>query len=175
MEKENKETENKISLEELILKQLDWSLEMKSRLEAKAVGYLAFITLILTILSDFLKDVYPSNICSLFKWTCIGFFIATFIVGLILLVLCAKMLLPKNIEYFSCKKLMDLHYETKNSDNSDNDDYILSENEKFIEKNEKTIARLDSYNKSIAFGLIYMIIGFIISSILFFVFIGGEK
>ena len=166
---------NNINLEELILRQLDCSLEMKSRFESKAIGYLAFITLTLTILTNFLIEVYKSNVCNVFRWTCMIFFIVTFCIGLVLLVLCTKMLLPKPISCFNGKKLLDFYVKRKTVNDADIDVPLLAENQKFIETNEKTIKMLDSYNGKIAAGLVYVITGFIVSSILFFIFIGVAK
>ena len=50
------EKENKINLEEFMLKQLDWSLEMKARLESKATGYLAITTLSLSLVFQMMMN-----------------------------------------------------------------------------------------------------------------------
>lgn len=93
--------ENKINLEEFMLRQLDLSLNMKSSMETKAVGYLTVDTLILGILFSFLTEIYSKNICALFKKTCLEFFGVSFVIGLFVLVLCAIILFPKRIEYFN--------------------------------------------------------------------------
>ena len=85
------------------------------------------------------------------------------------------MLLPKPISCFNGKKLLDFYVKRKTENDADIDAPLLAENQKFIETNEKTIKMLDSYNGKIATGLVYVITGFIVSSILFFIFIGVAK
>ena len=167
--------DSKINLEELILTQLDRSLEMKNRLETKAIGYITAIALILTILENFIEAVYELKLHLLLKWGFLSFYILVFLLGLVLLFLCTKMLLPKKISYFDANKLLDFYNKLSEKKEINSDEVILSENKKYIAINTTTIEILDSYNKKVSHGLLFLVFGMFVSSISFFILLGVAK
>lgn len=164
------EEKNKINVEEFILHQLDWSLERKSRLEMKAVGYLTAVALIITVLGDFIVEIKGFEICSLYKWVCFGGYIVLFILGGIILYLCTKMLLPREIGYFKPENLIENYLNQVVVDK----DVILA-CKGFIETNYKAINALEKDNKKV-FKLIKILVGgFIFAGITFFIGLGVKK
>ena len=162
--------DSKINLEEFILHQLDWSLERKSRLETKAVGYITAVALIIGVLGNFIGDIKSFDICPLFKWFCFGGYILLFLICGKILYLCSRMLLPREIGYFDSEKLIDKYWKQESTDKG-----IITACQNFIRTNEKAVISLKDDNKKIAKDLKILVIGFICASITFFTALGVAK
>lgn len=98
---------NKINVEEMIIQQINQNLEIKDRIESKAVGYLAVITLILTMLGQFMEYIKSAQICILFKNTSIVFCVLLFLYGTGLLIFCISIIFPKRVSYFNVDELVE--------------------------------------------------------------------
>lgn len=164
--------ENNINLKELFLRQLDLSLNMKSAVETKATGYLMVDTLIIGILLDFIKEMYQKDICPLFKNTCISYFALLFIIGLIVLVLCAVILFPKSIAHLNYEEILQLCKLKKDAE-IESDAFLIEEMEGVMRTNTETVQKLDKLNKFSSIGMMILVIGFVLSCLLFFIFIGA--
>lgn len=152
---------NKINLEEFMLHQLDWSLEMKARLESKATGYLAVTTLSLSLVFQMMMNSKVMEV-SAFIYLCK----ATVIVGLLIVILCAAMLFPKRISYFRAKWLLEIYNNKIPADEIEN--RILKKNQKYIEQNGKTVVFLSVCSKLSSLILIVELALFIADCIYFF-------
>ncbi|MBR6198923.1 MAG: hypothetical protein IKQ61_01520 [Spirochaetales bacterium] len=170
---ESKNKENKINLEELIVKQLDWLLELKNRDETKSIGYLTAITLMMTILAQFSSEIYKMNIISTtYRKLILLFYGIVFCFGVVILLLCAIQLLRKNIHYFNVEKLINLR---KNE--NEYDDNIINAVSTFIKTNKSTHDVLNNFNKIISVCVIILVGLFSLSGFIYFVTIigGGIK
>ncbi len=163
-ENPNKLNENEISfLQNLLLQDLDRSLDMRNRLEAKAIGYMAGIALILNLLYGFIKDVKNSEAYCCCSTICLITCITSFIIGTILLLLFSIMLFPKPTSFFFAEDFG----EFTNSEELDRT-LLLKESCDFIKTNNKTISILNKFNLIISVGLIILGILFLFDCMLYF-------
>lgn len=166
--------ESKINLEELLLHQLDRTYEMKGRLEAKAVGFLAAVALIMGVLVDYAVKLNEIDVCPIFKWTCFSMDAMLFSLSLMLLIMTALTLKPVRTQYFEFNDLKKLCNDAINSndDSSIANKEILDANETMVLENDTSIHKLEKNNKRVSIGVIVLAIGFVFESILFFVLLG---
>ncbi|MBQ8014071.1 MAG: hypothetical protein IJ257_06735 [Treponema sp.] len=156
---------NRIRIEDLIHRELDRSLEMKNSLETKAVGYLTVIALILTILVQLWFEIPKNILDEKIKLVCIVFFITFFGLGVLLLILCAIMLLPRPIDHLRIDDLMNRYEEPSENDDAD----LLKEMEDCSAVNENTLKILDKLNIFVSRGLMLLLFGFVMASVVLFI------
>lgn len=166
-----KEMKNKINVEEMIIQQINQNLEIKDRIESKAVGYLAVITLILTMLGQFMEYIKSAQICILFKNTSIVFCVLLFLYGTGLLIFCISIIFPKRVSYFNVDELVE--FRKKNPDG--NDDELIENARRFTNENRDIVNNISGKNLTVARGLAILVVGFIFTAILFFITIGVTK
>lgn len=166
-----KEVKNKINVEEMIIQQINQNLEIKDRIESKAVGYLAVITLILTMLGQFMEYIKSAQICILFKNTSIGFCVLLFLYGAGLLIFCISIIFPKRVSYFNVDELAE--FRKKNPDG--NDDELIENARRFTNENRDIVNNISRKNLTVARGLAILVVGFIFTSVLFFITIGAAE
>lgn len=161
---------NKINLEEFLLHQYNETMTSKDRLESKTSAYLAANALILAVLATFisiLKDGH-SKLFHLLIWSDM----IVFLLGVVNLLICIIILLPRKLWSFDSEKLMRLISEKSESENTI-DINLLKENEKFIYFNKKVIQFIRTGYIAVSVGLLIQIIGFALVSIIFFLIILG--
>lgn len=167
---------NKINLAELILNATNRQIEDKKTVEAKATGYLAFAALILAIIAQLFPDVINTakeNNCLLFGSLTFVLFILTFVAGIGLIIICASILLPKEISYFPPDSLMDLYQKTVGKGKYDEiDDFLIQGSEEIASVNTVTLKKMDTLNMVASVFLLILIGIFIMDIILYFVFLG---
>lgn len=169
---------NKVNLAEMILNATNRQIEDKKSIESKATGYLAFAALILTMISDSFPGVIgeTKDNCPLFSSFTFVLFILTFIAGVGLIIICALILSPKEISYFTPESLLDLYQKTAAKGMHDKiDASLIQGNEKSITTNTATLKRMDLLNQVASIFLMILIIIFVIDVILYFVFLGVQK
>ena len=153
---------NNINLEEFILKQLDWSLEMKARIENKSTGYLAITSFLIGIMfqivtSDKFDNLTQMNVFRVFSK-------ATISVGVIVIIACGIILYPKDIGFFKVNWLMKLYNEIKelkNSDTVDRDERMLEKAKTYIDSNMKSICFMSFFSKIVSVATIAMLLLFL--------------
>lgn len=158
--------ENKINLEEMIFLELNRRIDRKITLETKAVGSIASISLMLTILFQFVKELPSLAEFPTFKEICLILYVSPFILGVLLLVAFGLMLLPRTIAFFAPDELLKL-YRDKERNDDEKEQYLLKECDEYISENEKTVQKLLKYNRQIFYGLFIQTILFGIASVLF--------
>ncbi|MBR1404248.1 MAG: hypothetical protein IJ558_08705 [Treponema sp.] len=156
---ENEKKEGGINLEEFMLRQLDLSLEMKSRLETKATGYLAVVALILGLVFQIITSDVSSTECLLFF-----FCKATVAVGTIIVIICAVMLFPRRIGYFSSKWLSDIYADKNSQKKSAREKRILTENQRHIDTNGDSIRIQGILNIVVSIFMFIMLVLFVIDN-----------
>lgn len=166
--------ENKINLQELMLRQIDLSLTMKSSVETKAVGYLTVVSLILGILIDFVIETYQIVMHPVFKFIMLGFYCSSFIAGIIVLCCCSIILYPRNIAHLDADDLLNLHNLMKSKE-CDADEFLIEEAEEILQINNETVRRLDILNRKASNGMIAVVTLFVFSCISFFIFVWSVK
>ena len=162
--------ENNINILDLLIQELNRTESLKSSIEAKAIGYMTPVTLILGILATFLTEVWDKkDICQV-AWN--GLFwgsIALFVLGVVLFVLFARVLMPSEMKYFDAAELIRLY--TKKSPDIEKTAKIINDAANAVYTNSEKMEKLSKFNKRISIGLFVLIGGFIIASILFFIII----
>ena len=123
--------ENKINLEEMIFLELNRRIDRKVTLETKAVGSIASISLMLTILFQFIKELPSLAEFPTFKEICRILYILPFILGVFLLVAFGVMLLPRTIAFFAPDELLKLYRDKERSDD-EKEQYLLKECDEYI-------------------------------------------
>ena len=161
---------NRIRIEDLLLRELDRSLEMKNGLETKAVGYLAVISLLLTLFIQMWLELRKLVMCEQLSRICVVFFSTLFGIGTILLILCSLMLFPKRIDHIRFSELREIYNDPSDSDDS----RILSIAEIAIQENERTLKIMDKLNHIVSIGLMLLLAGFVSTSVVYFVVMGGK-
>ena len=159
---------NRIKIEDLMLRELDRSLEMKSGFETKAVGYLTVLALTISSLLEFKIKGSLESFLLLSNWDKINFifYICTFLFGLFVLVICSLMLYPRKILFFDSDKLKQL-YDLQQQNDGEFDKAILIKTTEFIQVNNKAVDRLKELNQLASLGLIITISSFIVCAIFF--------
>jgi hypothetical protein len=160
--------ESKINFEELILRQLEVSIEMKERLQSKAASYITADALILGALLTFLSILLNGQ-CDKLGTSFYVCSIVVFCFGIIEFVICSSMLLPNSIYYFTASKLMGLHKMKNKFSVEELERMILKENQKYIDKNERINLKLGVMYVAGSIVLILLIAGFSVLGIMFFV------
>ncbi len=168
----NPKSKNKININDLIIKEVDRSIDMRGRIESKAVGSMSAVALILNIVLNFIIESRKLTICINFKVAYMLFYIATFLIGVTLLLFFVLMLFPQKTGYFDADLLFKLR-ENKEKENNDADSKIISECEQSIAVNDDTMNRMLKFNRRISYGLVALAICFVVDTILFFVSING--
>lgn len=164
--------ENKINLEEFMLRQLDITLNMKNRVESKIMAFLPIVSLILTAMLTFISISYAGAFMPLFKRYFV-LIVIVFCLGLIEMIFCSIPLIPGKVWYFYIEDLMEA-YKSKNLDNeSDIVQDILEHNENIINKNEKKLDRLRTAYLVCAVGMFVFILSFVLLSFVFFISMMG--
>ncbi|MBR1720997.1 MAG: hypothetical protein IJ727_00705 [Treponema sp.] len=164
--------DSKINLEEFELKQFDIIFQMKDRLESKATGYLTAVTLILSVQVAFVGIVLGNHVLQNCKIYFLLLEFLLFFVGIVELLICAWMLLPRNIWHFTSDDLEKMDIMESNDKKLN---YIMFENRHYIKEIEKAVASLRFGYRLSSLGLIALVISFIVVTILFFVFVIGGK
>ena len=176
MENGNKEKiqikENDINFEgsvkDLIIREFERSLEHKKDVEAKAASYMVAVTLILTMLTTFLTEIKQLKIDRYFFISFTILYVILFFIGLVLLLVFVYMLKPREIQYFGIKKLRNLMLDIK-KDGIEKIYAVLKKCEEFEENNRKIVQELDSYNKAVSFWVPFLVVGFGLGFVEFFV------
>lgn len=159
---------NRIKIEDLIQKELDRSLEEKSKLETKAVGYLTVIALVMTILVQLWIEVHKVSIDGKLRLICIIFFFFFFGLGVLLLILSSAMLLPRLVDYLRMDDLIEYYQDPS----EDDDQSLISRMKECADTNEYTLQSLDRLNLFVSRGLMVLLAGFFGVSIILFVIMG---
>lgn len=168
-EEKSKDEQGKINLEEMIVKEVDRSIEMKGKIESKAASYMVGVTLMLGILLEYIAAMKTQTLCPQFEILCKLCFVASFAIGAVLLLLFAYTLLPRPSKYFDADWLIKLQADgTKTS--ADNDKKIIEKCKNFVSVNDSTMYKLARYSIYISRGLLVLTSLFIFDSILFFIF-----
>ena len=160
--------ESKINLEELILRQYEVSLSVKERLEAKAGIYLAIVTLVLTVLLEFLSFLFNDQftITMETRQKVSKLILSVFIVGLVELVICASMIFPRLVWYFSIERLMNLYHHKDFISGKRIDQMLLNSTKGFVIDHEGQIDYLRKTYAISSIVLILLMIGVIVISII---------
>lgn len=167
--------ENKINLEEFMLKQLDVTLNMKDRIETKITAFLPIVSLIMTAILAFISIGYAGNFMHLLRKHLV-FVIIAFFLGLFEMVLCTIPLFAGKVWYFYIEDLMNVYRNRKNNNESSIEQDILEHNEIIINKNERNLDRFRKAYFVCSVGMLVFIISFIILAVVFFVsMLGGIR
>lgn len=169
--------EGKERFKELLLEQLTNTFEMKGRLEAKAIGFLAFIALIMGVLIDFIGYFNEFELCPELKLIGIIFCGITFVLAMILLFMAAFTLHPKEISYFDFGLLKEFYdsEEFSTSNVEEIDASILESNNKMALDNYNMIKELEKQNSLVSKGVMILLLLFSFSSVLFFITLGVAR
>lgn len=161
------EESGRINLEEFMLKQLDVTLGMKSRIEAKLATYLAVVSLMLGAILTFISISFSSGFAGDFQ-KYFAVIAIVFCVGLAEMIICLIPLIPGQVWYFYINELMDAY----KSNEIVSDEEILEHNQKLIKYNEGKLERTRFCYLLSYIGLSIFTIGFISISVLFFISMG---
>ena len=159
--------ENTVNIFDLVVQELNRTESLKSSIEAKAIGFMTPVTLILGILVTFLAEVYKrKDVCQM-AWNMLFLVSAIlFVLCVVLLVLFAKVLMPSEMNYFNAEGLIRLH--SKDISEADKMAQILKDVTTAVEENKKKIRKLNRHNHIISCGVFILIFGFVIANALFF-------
>ena len=160
--------ENKINLEELMLRQYNEALASKDRLESKIAAYLAANALILGVLVTFISILYGcKEINEIHSFLLLN--MVSFTIGLLNLLISIFILLPRRQWSFSSEKLLRIYFSDNNFDSE-----LLMQNEKIIFKNKRVINLIRTGSHIVSFGLMLQILVFTIVSLEFFKILLGD-
>lgn len=160
--------ENSINILDLIVQELNRTQSLKSSIEAKAVGFMTPVTVILGILATFLTNLSGAS-CQSIKNIFICVCVAVFIIGIFLLVLFVKVLFPSEMKYFDAENLIKVY--TSKLSEIEKTAKIINDATNAVDANKKKMATLSKCNKIISIGLFVIIFGFVAASALFFIMV----
>lgn len=169
-------SENKINLPEMILNATDRQLGDKVSIESKAVGYLAFVALMMAIVSELFPNVInvTKKDCPLFCNLSFVLFVLTFVAGIALIITCALVLFPRRISYFQPEVLMELYKDSVGNELCNKiDEILIKGNEKSIPVNVDALKKMRVLNRIASVLLILLVSIFAIDIVVYFVFLGA--
>ena len=139
--------ENKISLEELLLKELDNTFNKKARLESKASLFIAVISIVLS--NTFSPEYFTNQILRTIA----------IIIGLLTLLLCMFIAFPREFKSLEFSSILQLQAEnTKNCDEE-----ILKKVKCAICHNRKKLSSMTKFSKLSSLLLLLLIADFIVA------------
>lgn len=155
-----------VTPEDLIVKNYDETLNDKEIIETKAANYMVAVTLIMSILAQYITGLKDYKICNDVKILCLLFCVISFALGLILLFLFIFALKTRQLKLFDIAELINLYKEDKKD--SDKLQDIVDTCESFSKKNEIAVTELRKINKVIHIFVLSLVVSFVVSSICFF-------
>lgn len=87
------------------------------------------------------------------------------------MIFCISIIFPKRVSYFNIDELVE--FRKKNPDG--NDDELIENARRFTNENRDIVNNISKKNLAVARGLAILVVGFIFSSIFFFITIGVAK
>lgn len=148
-----------------VLRDLDWSMELKSNSETKIIGYVAVITLILTLVFQYLFTIEKLDIKKRTKQLLLNFYVFQFSLGLVVLLFCAIAIRPQPIYYINAQS--SLERKISSADEMQMVEAIIDKNSGILKEVEKDSLRIST-------GMIVLIFMFCIGSVIF-VFLMSKK
>ncbi len=142
--------ENKINLEEMIVKKLDDSFAKKARVETKASIYIAVVSAVLSAIfsNEKLRNLIFGEIA--------------IIIGLIVLLLCMLIIFPREFKPLESNFLENLWNEKP----EDSDNQIVKKAKCAICKNEEKLSLIGRFSKLSSLFLMLLIADFMIACII---------
>ncbi len=155
--------ESKINIEEFLLQQLNWSLEMKSRLEMKATAYVAIVTLMMTLLSS--MKILP---CTSKTEVIFIFAVIVFFIGLLIIVICAVILFPKKMYTLDSKWLLAVYHDKDNISDDELNNRFVNMIAEYTTRNKSMLIITSICNKIVSLLVMAEVVSFVITCIMYF-------
>ena len=174
--------EQKLNLGELIIHQVEFDLDRKQKYETKAIGIIAIVAFVIGIVTSYIGVVFDVDIgesgficylsaccwCRrLFIIACLTSCCVTYIIGVIILLICVNTIKGRNVNFINQEKLFNVYQSSKHNA-EDVDDEIIKNCVEINKVNVQCNNKLEQNIICLSALLFWFMICFMISAITVF-------